>query len=45
VGLRVRLTEHLFGQITWAEQLRDVPRVGEHDLQDSGIQFEVRVSY
>jgi hemolysin activation/secretion protein len=45
VGLRVRLGEHLFGQITWAEQLRDVVRVGEHDLQDSGIQFEVRVSY
>ena len=45
VGLRVRLGEHLFGQISWAERLRDVPQVGEHDLQDSGIQFEVRVSY
>ncbi|MEN8184835.1 MAG: ShlB/FhaC/HecB family hemolysin secretion/activation protein [Myxococcota bacterium] len=45
VGLRVRLGEHLFGQITWGEQLRDVPTAGEHDLQDSGIQFQVRVSY
>ena len=45
MGLRFGLGRNVFGQIYFAEALRDVDTPEDRDLQDSGIQFSLGFSY
>ncbi len=45
VGLRFSFTDHLFGDIYWAEDLRDVFTPDDRDLQDTGVHFRVVLAY
>jgi hemolysin activation/secretion protein len=42
VGLRASLGERLTAEVFWAESLKNLDTLGPHDLQDSGISFQIR---
>ncbi len=44
-GLRFQLLRHVDGEVYYGYALRDVADPSEYDLQDSGIQFRLTVSY
>lgn len=41
VGVHWRPTDWLDAQLSWAEEFKEVPRVTDWDLQDSGFEFQV----
>jgi hemolysin activation/secretion protein len=45
LGLRVEWRRHLRAEIYWAEALTDVFQPPDHDLQDSGVHFQIVASY
>lgn len=44
-GLLWQATQRFDVELYWARDLRDVDRVGERDLQDSGLHFSVRARW
>jgi hemolysin activation/secretion protein len=45
VGLRAAWSRHLRAEIYWAEALCKVRQPADHDLQDSGVHFQIVTSY
>ncbi len=45
VGLRFGFSEHLHGDIYWAEALRDLGDPADPDLQDDGVHFSLTASF
>jgi len=45
LGTRLRLRHLLRAELFWGHRLEDVERVGERDLQDSGVHFQISVDW
>jgi hemolysin activation/secretion protein len=45
IGLRADLSDYVRAEIYWGNSFQDVPRVGNYDLQDDGVHFQVSTSW